>query len=185
MEGAQPPLSLVVCAAPLAARAAGVAGALATGGGYDVTVLGTPAARAWLDAESVARATGRSPVFDFTRPPSEPRRRPRPMTVVICPATFNTLNKSAAGISDSHAMAVINEALADPGRSLIVVPFVSEGLWEHPAWQPTLDRLSAHGAMFVNPVDGSDEARPLESGTGPAIAEAFDPDWLLERLPGP
>ena len=53
-------LTLVVCGAPLAVRAADIAAAT-TASGWDTSVIGTPATREWLDEGAVETATGRPP----------------------------------------------------------------------------------------------------------------------------
>ena len=177
MDGA--PLTLVVCAAPLAERAGEFAATIGRVG-WQVLVVATPAAAAWVDEEDVRGATGRALAVDFRRS-NEPKRGPRPTVVVICPLTFNTLNKFAAGISDTYALGVLNEALA-AGTPIVAVPFVSDRLWRHPAVRPNIDRLAAAGVMFVDPQTGQLGANPVRPGTGPQVAEAFEPAWLVARV---
>ncbi len=100
-------LTVVVCAAPLAERAPEFAAALADAG-LIVSVVATPAASGWIYHEEVTNVTGAPAATDY-RSPDEPKRGPRPDVVVVAPATFNTLNKLAAGISDTYALGVVNE----------------------------------------------------------------------------
>lgn len=72
------------------------------------------------------------------------------------------------------------EALAT-GRPMVAVPFVSRSLAGHPAWPRSLATLRGAGLRLVDPHTGRpgfDE--PLESGTGDAVAAAFDWRWALE-----
>jgi phosphopantothenoylcysteine synthetase/decarboxylase len=172
-------LTLVVCAAPLAERASDVAAAIVAAG-LQVSVVVTPAAAAWVDEDAIRRATGRSVAVNYRRP-HEPKRGPRPAAVVACPLTFNTLNKLAAGISDTYALGVLNEALA-AGTPIVAVPMVSDRLWPHPALRPNLDRLAAAGVTLIDPHTGQPDAKPVRSGTGQKVAEAFDPAWLVPRV---
>jgi phosphopantothenoylcysteine synthetase/decarboxylase len=174
-------LSLVVCAAPLAERASDVAAAIVAAG-FEVSVVATPAAATWVDEAAVRRATGRGLAVNHRRP-DEPKRGPRPSAVVACPLTFNTLNKLAAGISDTYALGVLNEALA-AGTPIVAVPVVSDRLWPHPALRPNLDRLAAAGVTFLDPQTGQQGAKPVRSGTGQQVAGAFDPAWLVPRIGG-
>jgi len=169
-------LTFVVCAAPLAERAGDLAAAMVRAG-WQVSVAVTPTGAAWVDDHAVRRATGRSVAVNYRRP-DEPRRGPRPAAVVACPLTFNTLNKLAAGISDTYALGVLNEALA-AGTAIVAVPMVSDRLWPHPALGPNVDRLTAAGVTFIDPQTGQPGARPVRSGTGQKVAEAFDPAWLV------
>jgi phosphopantothenoylcysteine synthetase/decarboxylase len=170
---------LVVCAAPLAERAAVIAAALGEAS-HEVTVVLTPAAEDWIDRPSVEGVTGR-PVWVDYRKPLEPKRAGRPDVVVCCPATFNTINKMAVGTSDTYALGVLNEALASR-TPIIAVPMVSDRLWGHPAFKPHLELLAGSGVTFVDPQSGDRRARPVQSGTGADVAAAFDPGWLVAIL---
>ncbi len=177
-------LTLIVCAAPLAARAPEVVAALAAAG-WTLSVVATPAAADWVDYEGVAKVTG-APATTDHRSPGEPKRGPRPDVVVVDPATFNTLNKLAAGISDICALGVLNETLAG-GTPIVAVPAVNERLWRHPAWPSTLARLTEAGVTLLDVRTGDPSPRPVCPGTGADLAAAFDPAWLVSavaRLPG-
>jgi phosphopantothenoylcysteine decarboxylase len=148
--------------------------------GWQVSVVATPAAAAWVNHEAVRQATGRGVAVDYRRS-DEPKRGPRPAAVAACPLTFNTLNKFAAGISDTYALGVLNEALA-AGTLIVAVPMVSDRLWLHPAMRPNINRLVAAGVMFVDPQTGQPGANPVRPGTGPQVAAAFKPAWLVTRI---
>lgn len=173
------PLTLVVCGAPLASRAGDVAGTLVHGG-WDVTVIGTPASASWLDADAVAAVAG-SPVRFEYRSPSAPKARPDPEAVVICPATFNTINKAALGASDTYALGAINEALG-ARLPFVVVPMVTNELWGHPSWQHSLDVLANAGVVFLDARTGERGAYALMSGTGDQVTKTFQPGWILAAL---
>lgn len=172
-------LTLVVCAAPLAERAGDIAGTMAAVG-FQVSVVVTPAAAAWVDEDAVRRATGRGVAVDYRRR-DEPKRGPRLSAVVACPLTFNSLNKLAAGISDTYALGVLNEALA-AGTPIVAVPLISDRLWPHPVLRLNVDLLAAAGVTFLDPQTGQRGAKPVRSGTGRHVAEAFDPAWLVPRV---
>jgi phosphopantothenoylcysteine synthetase/decarboxylase len=172
-------LTLVVCAAPLAERAEEVAGILAHAG-WDVSALATPSAAAWINHDALRAATGRPVAVDYRRA-DEPKRGPRPAAVVVCPLTFNTLNELAAGISDTYALGVANEAVG-AGTPIVAVPMISDRLWPHPALGESVSRLAAAGVTFVDPQTGQPVAAPVLSGTGAQVAKRFDPAWLLERI---
>jgi phosphopantothenoylcysteine decarboxylase len=141
-------LYLVVCAAPPARESNRVVSSLQDEG-WDVCVVATPAALAWIDAPSLRDAT-RHPVRSEFRAPDEPDFVPRGDAVLVAPATFNTINKCAAGANDSLALGLINEALGTPSVPLALVPWVNAALRGHPAYSPNLARLkdaSAHAAI--------------------------------------
>jgi phosphopantothenoylcysteine synthetase/decarboxylase len=178
MSGVRAALTLVVCGAPLAERAPDLAAA-AVAAGWDVHVVTTPAALGWLDGDAVRQAAG-SPARVDPRAPGQPKQA-QPAALAVCPATFNTVNKWAAGIADNHAMGVLCEA-AGSGVPIVVVPMVKDSLWRHPAWQASLDRLAAAGVTFVDVRTGGPAPQPVQSGSGAAVAAAFDPAWILTRL---
>ena len=104
--------------------------------------------------------------------------------VVVCPMTFNTLNKLALGSSDTYALGLLNEAVASR-VPLVAVPIISDRLWPHPALAASFQRLTAAGVVFLDPQTGERGTRPVPSGTGPHIASVLDPTWLLPHLTRP
>jgi hypothetical protein len=167
-----PNLSLVVCGAPLASRANDVTQAIAEAG-WTVTVLATDAATGWLSVEGgpiVHPAGFRSP---------EEAKPPRPDAVVVCPMTFNTANKWALGISDTHPLSLLAESLG-AGIRMVAVPFVNESLAGHPAWSESLTRLRDAGVRILDP--NPDAPGALRSGTGATVAAGFDPRRIVNEL---
>jgi phosphopantothenoylcysteine synthetase/decarboxylase len=65
----------------------------------------------------------------------------------VAPATFNTINKWAAGISDTLALGTLCEAYG-MGVPISVLPCVSEALTAHPAYRDSLKRLRGMGVRF-------------------------------------
>src|SRR5579859_5905146 len=158
-----PNLALIVCGAPLGARTPDILDSL-IGAGWRPTVIATSAAGAWLDAEAVVRVSG-APLRTEFRAPSKPKQGGALAAVVVCPATFNTINKAAAGINDSYAMGVLCEALGT-GTPVVAVPMVNNKLWGHPAWSRNLDALADAGVTLLDVHTGAVGASPVVSGTG-------------------
>lgn len=167
-----PNLSLVVCGAPLASRANDVAQVISEAG-WTVTVLATDAATGWLSVEG-------TPVVDLSgfRRPDE-AKPPRPDAVVVCPMTFNTANKWALGIADTHPLSLLAESLG-AGIRMVAVPFVNESLAGHPAWSENLTRLRDAGVRILDP--NPDALGALRSGTGVTVAADFDPRRIVTEL---
>ncbi len=175
-------LTLVVCGAPLAARAADVAAALVEVG-WTVTVVASPASRGWLDPAAVTSAIGGPVLFD-QRQPDQPRGE-RPAAVVVCPLTMSSGSKAATGVMDTYATGVLCDALA-MRLPLTVVVMVSNRLWGHPAWAGHLDTFAQAGARFVDPKSGLvGEPEPVQSGTGPDVVAGFDPAALARAVGHP
>jgi phosphopantothenoylcysteine synthetase/decarboxylase len=137
-------LYLVVCAAPPARRIGELIDLLQQGGGWSVYVIPTPTAMTWVDAPRLAAQTGH-PVRAESRGPDEPTWLPPADTIAVVPATFNTINKWAAGINDTLALGVLNEAFG-LGLPVLVSPYAKPALTAHPAFSRSLATLKAAGA---------------------------------------
>jgi hypothetical protein len=164
-------LSIVVCGAPLSARAQEFCD-LARERGWDASLVVTEAARAWVSAPPSAF---RSP--DAPKPP-------RPDAVIVAPMTFNTGTKWALGIADTYPLSLLAESLG-AGKPIVAVPFVNDSLWGHPAWSRTIATLGEAGVALVNPTNGTSDLAPLPSGAGDDVTDSVRPEWLLDLLPTP
>lgn len=147
----KPFLYLVVCAAGIASDV----GELITAAqerDWEVGVIATPQGLGFFDATAVEAQTGR-PIRSAWRAPGDPRPFPAPDAVAVAPATFNTVNKWAAGISDTLALGTLCEAYG-LGVPIGVLPCVGEALAAHPAYRASVDRLGAMGVRFGAPYSG-------------------------------
>lgn len=143
-------LYLVVCAAPPARESERlVVGMQALG--WDVCVVTTQMARYWLDAKRLANVSGHVLRTQF-REPDDPAFEPFGDAVLVAPATFNTINKVAAGINDSLALGLVNEALG-ARVPVAFVPCVGEELAGHPAYLANVALLARAGAAFLDGLD--------------------------------
>ncbi|WP_405775043.1 flavoprotein [Streptomyces sp. NBC_01538] len=160
---AQPPrpfLYVVVCAAQVASDVGKVITA-ARERDWEVGVIATPTAMGFFDPEAVETQTGR-PIRSAWRRPGDPRPFPAPDAVLVAPATFNTLNKWAAGIADTLALGTLCEVYG-LGVPIAVLPCVGEALAAHPAYRASLERLRGMGVRFADPYapDGQEgDGRP-------------------------
>ncbi|TXS43173.1 flavoprotein [Streptomyces sp. uw30] len=178
-EQAQKPfLYVVVCAAGIAVDVSKLIGA-AQERDWEVGVIATPVAlNGFFDTAAVEALTGR-PIRSAWRTPADPRPFPPPDAVVVAPATFNTINKWAAGISDTLALGTLCEAYG-LGVPIAVLPCVADALAAHPAYGDSLIRLRGMGVRFGEPYTGEagEDGRRPEFGWGRALD-------LLERGRGP
>jgi phosphopantothenoylcysteine synthetase/decarboxylase len=126
--------------------------------GWDVCVIATPSGLKFIDAAGLAEQTGH-PVRSDYKQPDEPDVLPPADAFVIAPATFNTVNKLTAGISDTLALGLLNEGLGG-GKPIIAAPFPNQALARHPAFVASIAALRSWGVELI-----------------------FDPD--LARLPAP
>jgi phosphopantothenoylcysteine synthetase/decarboxylase len=173
--------TLILTGAPLTERGADLASALVEFG-WQVRVVATQAALPWVDVDAITRASGVPPRVE-ARDPSQPKS-PRPDAVVIAPATFNTINKLAAGIADTYAHSTACEAIG-AGATVVVVPMVNTLLWGHPALAGSLRFLEAAGVRLVDVQTGKSELQPVASGTGDAVVARFDPAWVTRAIGQP
>ena len=160
-------LYLVVCAAPPARTATAAVIEAAQQAGWDVSVVTTPTAALWLPS-GLAELTGH-PVRSETRRLGEARYEPLANAVLVAPATFHTINCWAAGLNDTLALGVLNEAL---GRSIpvAVYPWVNEALRAHPAFARNMAVLEGAGVYFAA-VDPSNP--PGEASMASAAVDAL------------
>lgn len=119
----------------------------AQGLGWDVCVIATPDGTKFLDADELAELTGH-PVRAHYKHPDEPDVLPPPDAFVIAPATFNTINKLAAGISDTLALGLVNEAVG-LGLPIIAAPWPSVQLARHPVFQRSVAALRDWGVTVI------------------------------------
>ncbi|WP_399893748.1 flavoprotein [Streptomyces sp. BBFR51] len=151
-DAGKPFLYVVVCAAGVA-RDVGRLITAARERDWEVGVFATPVAMdGFFDTGAVETLTGR-PIRSAWRRPGDPRPFPAPDAVVVAPATFNTVNKWAAGLADTLAVATLCEACG-LGVSVAVLPCVSDALASHPAYRESLDRLRGMGVRFGDPYAG-------------------------------
>ncbi|MET7698202.1 flavoprotein [Streptomyces sp. NPDC005485] len=151
----KPFLYVVVCAAGIAEDI----GKLITAAqerNWEVGVIATPQGLGFFDATAVETRTGR-PIRSAWRAPGDPRPFPAPDAVVVAPATFNTVNKWAAGISDTLALGTLCEAYG-LGVPIAVLPCVNEALAAHPAYRASVERLRGMGVRFGDPYAGEPES---------------------------
>ncbi|MFI5683333.1 flavoprotein [Streptomyces sp. NPDC051636] len=166
-QAGKPFLHLVVCAAGIAADVSKLITA-AQERDWEVGVIATPVAMGgFFDTAAVEAQTGR-PIRSAWRSPGDPRPFPPPDAVVVAPATFNTVNKWAAGVADTLALGTLCEA-AGLGVPIAVLPCVADALAAHPAYQESLIRLGGMGVRFGDPYSGE-----------PAV-DGGRPDFAWER----
>ena len=170
MKEAEHVLSVVVCGAAPAARVATLLRAAASQG-WAVQVLATPSALPFLDTDEVAALTG-SPVRSQYSKPGDPRSKV-PEAIIVAPATFNTINQWALGISDTYALGVLAEqtGLDIP---IVAVPFASEALAGRPPFKRSVKALRAEGVSILL---GPGDIRPHPVHT--EADHVADFPWLL------
>jgi phosphopantothenoylcysteine synthetase/decarboxylase len=167
----KPFLQIVVCAAGVAADVGRLIIA-AQERHWDVGVIATPQGFGFLDAEAVEAQTGHR-IRSAWRSLGEPRPSRPADAIAVAPASFNTVNKWAAGISDNLALGVLCEALA-MGVPVAVLPYLNSAQAAHPAYSQSLERLREMGVL-IGPYEPH---RPKASGG----ADRYRWEEVLELL---
>ena len=159
-------LYMIACAAPPARRiAVGIRAAQAAG--WDVCLVLTPAAHWWAteDAEgeldTLRELTGH-PIRHQYKLPSQPDVLPPPDAILVAPATFNTLNKWAAGTADTLALGLLTEALG-LDLPIVALPSYNSAQAKHPAFENSIAVLRGAG---VNVLIGEGAYVPRPPGQG-------------------
>jgi phosphopantothenoylcysteine decarboxylase/phosphopantothenate--cysteine ligase len=70
--------------------------------------------------------------------------------LLVVPATANIIGKFANGIADDFLTSLYLATRAP----VLMAPAMNTNMWEHPAVQENLSRLTARGVRFVDPGDG-------------------------------
>jgi Flavoprotein len=138
----------IICgssSAPLASECVKQAQAV----GWDVCIITTPHGTKFIDRPLLEALTGR-PVRSEYKRPEEPDIFPRADAIVVFPATFNTMNKWALGISDTLAVGLLCEytGLKMP---IVAVPcfMTGGGLDTHAAFPRSIRMLRRYGVQVL------------------------------------
>lgn len=177
----QPPsrvLYVIVCGAG-PASAVGRLIDQARGRGWDVHVIATPAALDFLDLDALEGQTGHPVRSEYAKPGGggQGRSLPHADAIVVAPATYNTINKWALGISDTYALGILAEA-PGLGIPLVVLPFVNAALAANPSLQRSVESLRALGVRILI---GPGEWEPHQPGTGSSRIDSFPWHVALDR----
>jgi Flavoprotein len=116
---------------------------------------------------------------------AEPRSE-IPAAIIVAPATYNTINKWAQGISDTYALGILAEttALAVP---IVVLPFVNTALADRQPFRRSVEALRAEGVRILI---GPGGVEPHPPHTGGALIDSYpwhlaldEADRLLDPMP--
>lgn len=135
--------------------------------GWDVQLIATPSGLPFLDIEALETLTGK-PVRTDYRKPGEQRSQASD-AVIIAPATYNTINKLAAGVSDTYALGIAAEAIG-LGLRVVILPFVNSALANREPFKRSIDALRSEG---VEVVLGPGQWEPHEPHTGGDYFDRF------------
>jgi Flavoprotein len=128
-------------------------------GDWDTCVITTPEGSRFFDISRATELTGR-PVRSSFKDPDAPDVLPPADAFAAAPATFNTINKWAAGISDTLALGLLNEATG-LGLPIVTVPWPNVALARHPAFGRSISTLRDCGVrVILDPGHLPDDDKP-------------------------
>ncbi|MFE9253819.1 flavoprotein [Streptomyces sp. NPDC006879] len=122
--------------------------------GWDVCLGLTPTAADWLEGsiEGLAALTGR-PVRSTYKRPQDPDVWPPAHALLFAPATFNTVNAWALGLTDRFTLGVAAEALGQ-GTPTVAAPCLNAQLARHPQFEQSVTTLRGAGVSVLYGEDG-------------------------------
>ena len=168
-------LTIVVCGAGPASEV-GQLVRLAQEHGWTVQVVATPAALDFIDVPAVEAQSG-NPVRSQYRGPGEPRSRIAD-AIIVAPATYNTINKWAQGISDTYALGILAETTA-LGIPIVVLPFVNSALASRAPFRRSVEDLRHEG---VHMLLGPGGVEPHEPRTGSELIASYPWHLALDEV---
>jgi hypothetical protein len=130
--------------------------------GWEVCLGLTPTAAGWLegDLSELADLTG-YPVKSQHRRPGDPEVWPAADVALVAPATFNTLNSWALGLTGTWVVGFAAEAIGK-GIPLVTMPCVNSALLAHPQFDRSVGVLRGAGVRVLLGEGGFVPNRPGE-----------------------
>ncbi|WBB57978.1 flavoprotein [Streptomyces sp. WMMC500] len=139
--------------------------------GWSVCLGLTPTAARWLDDQvpRLAELTG-YPVRSQYKLPHEPDVWPPADVAVVAPATFNTLNQWALGITEKFVVGIAAEGIGK-NIPLVTMPCVNAAYVRHTQFTSSIETLRSMG---VHVLYGEGGFVPNEPGKGRPDAYPWD-----------
>jgi len=172
-------LYVLACGSPIA-RDVGVLVELAQRDGWDVCVITTPDGQKFVDADALEEMTGH-PVRTNYKSPGERDMLPPPDAIIVAPATVNTINKWAAGITDTLVLGLLIEAYGYRIPT-VVVPYTNYIMARHPSLHESLAKLRGWGVQVLY---GDEVYRLGPPGQTDRFRHQFPWRRALQALSGP
>jgi Flavoprotein len=143
-----PVLYVIACATPPVLHIqTGIT--LAQQHGWAACLVLTPTAARWLSSQTtdLEELTG-YPVRSAYKLPGEADVLPSPDAMFVAPASSNTINKWALGISDTLALGLITEGIGKK-VPIVAMPYLSQAQAAHPAFPHNVDVLQDSGVNIL------------------------------------
>jgi hypothetical protein len=117
--------------------------------GFTVCLGLTPTAARWLGDQlpALAELTGH-PVRSEYKLPQEPDAWPKADVIAVAPATFNTVNAWALGITRDFVVGVVAEGIGK-GIPIVAMPCVNAAYVQHRQFERSVAELRAMGVTVL------------------------------------
>lgn len=165
-----PVLYVIVCGAGPARQVTRLI-SYARSRGWNPYLIATPAALDFIDVPELESQTGH-PVrteYQTSGTAASGQSLPKADAIIVAPATYNTVNKWANGISDNFALGILAEAVG-LHIPVVVLPFVNSALAAHPTFRRSVALLRDTG---IDVIHGPGRLEPHPPGTGAGTFETF------------
>ncbi|MFF1568867.1 flavoprotein [Streptomyces sp. NPDC058293] len=131
--------------------------------GFDVCLGLTPTAADWLagSLDGLEALTGHPVRFAYKRP-GEPDVWPKADVIVFAPATFNSINSWALGLTHDFVVGVVAEGIGK-GIPTVAMPCVNAAYAQHPQFEQSIATLRE---AEVNVLYGEEGFVPNPPGQG-------------------
>jgi len=172
-------LYVVTCGSP-AARGVGRMVTSVQELGWTACVVTTPDGRKFIDSAALAEQTGYA-VRSAYKNPGDPDLLPPADAMVVAPATVNTINKWAAGITDTLVLGLLIEAYGYRIPT-VVVPYTNYIMARHPSLHESLAKLRGWGVQVLY---GDEVYRLGPPGQTDRFRHQFPWRRALQALSGP
>lgn len=145
--------------------------------GYDVRVIMTASAQAFITPLTLQALTGNPVHIDLLDETAELGMGHIELAkwadlLIIAPATANTIAKLAMGIADD-LLTTVCLATAAP---ILVAPAMNQQMWQHPSVKLNLQTLTDYDYEIIQPVSGEQACGDIGEGRLP------EPEQLLEYV---
>lgn len=129
--------------------------------GWDVRLGLTPTAARWLNPQltELERLTG-GPVRSEYKLPGEPDVWPPADAILVAPATFNTINEWALGLTSKFVVGVVAEGIGK-GIPIVTMPCVNSAYVRHNQFDRSVAELRDMGVTVLY---GEAGFKPHDSG---------------------
>jgi hypothetical protein len=130
--------------------------------GWDVRLGLTPTAAHWLGTQltDLERLTG-GPVRSEYKLPGEPDVWPTADAILVAPATFNTVNEWALGLTGKFIVGVVAEGTGK-GIPIVTMPCVNSAYVRHSQFERSVAELREMGVTVLYGEGGFKPNRPGE-----------------------